>query len=147
MFFLLRNGTKETSSNKTPYYPDKNHAHSSKSAQRFLIHLTCAQRPAPCKNRRNAKIPALEGGRHACCYTLPKRVFCKSIFLQNTLFKKTLFSMDYLEQDKDSDNDALAMLTLLYSAKEVRRAKWQHEQINWEQQHLQKLRHTNGFQK
>ena len=41
--------------------------------------------------------------------------------------------MDYLEQDKDSDNDALAMLTLLYSAKEVRRAKWQHERINWEQ--------------
>ena len=54
--------------------------------------------------------------------------------------------MDYVKLDGGSDNDALVMLILLNSAKAVRRAKWQHEWINWEQ-HLLKLRHANGFQK
>ena len=37
-------------------------------------------------------------------------------------------------------------MLVMITAKETRRVKWDHEQINW-QNHVEKLRHTNGFQK
>ena len=37
-------------------------------------------------------------------------------------------------------------MLVMITAKKTRRVKWNHEQINW-QNHVEKLRHANGFQK
>ena len=45
----------------------------------------------------------------------------------------------------DDDSETFVMLMML-TAKAERRVRWNHERINWKQ-HVEKLRHTNGFQK
>ena len=45
----------------------------------------------------------------------------------------------------DDDAESFVMLVML-SAKQARRIQWHHNRIDW-QQHVEKLQHTNGFQK
>ena len=95
----------------------------------------------------------------ARCSAIKKKLFKKRLFAKHAdqrlfakrrfakrLFAKLEKTMDFLQLDADSDSDAFIMLHMMSSAMEKQREKWHHDLINWEQ-HLQKLRHTNGFQK
>ena len=70
----------------------------------------------------------------------------KDAFQIHLLLSMTMVIDHALQCDEGADNDAFTMLMLLNNAKEVSRVEWQYEQINSEQ-HLQSLRHRNGFQK
>ena len=84
-------------------------------------------------------------------------MFCKAQFAKHALlFAKHAFANNkiiaimnndgYLHTLQLDDDSESFMMLMMLTAKADRQVRWNHERIDWKQ-HLEKLRHTNGFQK